>query len=96
MSCPSAARKDEVADYAARAKELARQFLAKGELDRRSGSFEALQKMFYSDILAHYAKEDRTHTAKRERRLRDGIRGRRSSSACRREIRAGRGEFPDR
>jgi hypothetical protein len=84
--CVEAEREDEVADYAARAKDLARQFLAKGELDRRSETFEALQKLFYGDILAHYANEDRSHTGdfdvkakalERERRLRDGIRNRR-------------------
>ena len=39
-----------------------RQFLAKGALDRRSETFEALQKLFYGDILARYANEDRSHT----------------------------------
>jgi hypothetical protein len=81
--CVEAEREDEVADYAGKAKELARDFLAKGRLDDRSETFKQLQQSFYNDILTHYTNEDKTHTGdfdvkskaiERERRLRDGIR----------------------
>jgi hypothetical protein len=84
--CVEAKREHEVADYAAKGKDLARAFLAKGELDRRSEASNALQRAFYDDILAHYTNVDTTHSGdfaekadalERERRRRDGIRGRR-------------------
>lgn len=82
--CVEAKREDEVADYAERGKALARAFLAKGELDRRSEA--AVLQAFYDDILAHYANVDTTHSGdfaekanalKQERQRRDGIRRRR-------------------